>query len=238
MNKEIKLANLKKTCKVFAVISRILEIVSYVGAAISAVSIIALFAGSEYLGVKIDGADQHAGVLRERRPGHLAGRPVMGGEENMVRELLAEALQQMMDRAGAVVLRVAARHAALAGAHDGIVVGQDGEAHGRIGPEVVPDIVLDVSEKRVRREAELLLVDRNAFLRIDARRRLGRQDDGKVVPPDTPVPVDAVQILRRILLLELGKMDLPVLERGRAGVGLYLRTASQQHRTNQYAYQG
>ena len=58
MNKEIKLANLKKTCKVFAVISRILEIVSYVGAAISAVSIIALFAGSEYLGVKIDGADQ------------------------------------------------------------------------------------------------------------------------------------------------------------------------------------
>ena len=58
MNKEIKLANLKKTCKVFAVISRILEIISYVGAAISAVSIIALFAGSEYLGVKIDGADQ------------------------------------------------------------------------------------------------------------------------------------------------------------------------------------
>ena len=58
MNKEIKLANLKKTCKVFAVISRILEVVSYVGAAISAASIIALFAGSEYLGVKIDGTDQ------------------------------------------------------------------------------------------------------------------------------------------------------------------------------------
>ncbi len=58
MNKEIKLANLKKTCKVFAVISRILEIVSYIGAGISAASIIALFAGSKYLGVKIDGTDQ------------------------------------------------------------------------------------------------------------------------------------------------------------------------------------
>ena len=53
MNKEIKLANLKKTCKVFAIISRILEVVSYVGAAISAASIIALFTNTKYLGVKI-----------------------------------------------------------------------------------------------------------------------------------------------------------------------------------------
>ncbi len=58
MNKETKLANLKKTCKVFAVISRILEIVSYVGAGISAASIIALYAGPKYIGVKIDGTDQ------------------------------------------------------------------------------------------------------------------------------------------------------------------------------------
>ncbi len=58
MNKEIKLANLKKSCKVFAVISRVLEITSYVGAGISALSIIALFTGSMYFGVKIDGTDQ------------------------------------------------------------------------------------------------------------------------------------------------------------------------------------
>ena len=58
MNKETKLANLKKTCKVFAVISRILEIVSYVGAGISAASIIAIFTNINYIGVKIDGTDQ------------------------------------------------------------------------------------------------------------------------------------------------------------------------------------
>ena len=58
MNKETKLANLQKTSKVFAVISRILEIVSYVGAGISAASIIALYTNTKYMGVKIDGTDQ------------------------------------------------------------------------------------------------------------------------------------------------------------------------------------
>ncbi len=155
----------------------------------------------------------------------------------MVRELRAKALQQMMHRAGAVVLRVPALQAALAGADDGVVVGQDGEAHGRLGAVVVADVLPDVFVERVRGEAELLLVDRDAVLREDARGRLVRQDDGEVVAPDAPVQIDAVHVLRRLLLRERGEMDLPVLEGGRAGVGLHLRTATQQHRTDQYVYQ-
>ena len=188
---------------------------------------------------EIDGAHQHAGIRRKRLRRHLAGRPVMGGEEDMVRELLAEALQQMMDRAGAVVRRISALQAVRTGADDGVVVGQDGEAHRRLGAVIIPDIVPDIFEECVRREAELLLVDRNAFalLRENARRGLGRQDDGKVVTPDTPVQIDAVQVLRRFLRRERGEMDLPVLEGGRAGVGLHLRTTTQQHRTDQYVYQ-
>ena len=188
---------------------------------------------------KIDGADQHAGVLRQRLIRHAARRPVMGGKENVVRELLAQAPQQMVHRAGTIMFRVPAGQAALAVANDGIVVGQDGEAHRMLVSVVGLDVILDVAEERVGRETELFLVDRDAVLRVNARGRFVRQDGRKIMAPDAPVPIDTVQVLRCFLLLrERGQMDLPVLEGGRAGVRLHVRTASQQHRPDQYANQG
>ena len=163
----------------------------------------------------------------------------MGGEENVVRELLAQALQQMVHRAGTIMFRVPAGQAALAVANDGIVVGQDGEAHRMLVSVVGLDVILDVAEERVGRETELFLVDRDAVLRVNARGRFVRQDGRKIMAPDAPVPIDTVQVLRCFLLLrERGQMDLPVLEGGRAGVRLHVRTASQQHRPDQYANQG
>ena len=57
MNKEIKLAKLQKTSKVFAVIARVTEIVNYVGAAICAAAIPVLFAAPDKLKYFISGQD-------------------------------------------------------------------------------------------------------------------------------------------------------------------------------------
>ena len=57
MNKEIKLAKLQKTSKVFAVIARVAEIVNYVGAAICAAAIPVLFAAPDKLKFFISGQE-------------------------------------------------------------------------------------------------------------------------------------------------------------------------------------
>ncbi|MBR0456767.1 MAG: hypothetical protein IJJ01_08875 [Firmicutes bacterium] len=57
MNKEIKLAKLQKTSKVFAVIARVTEIVNYVGAAICAAAIPVLFAAPDKLKYFISGQE-------------------------------------------------------------------------------------------------------------------------------------------------------------------------------------
>ena len=67
MNKEIKLAKLQKTSKVFAVIARVVEIVNYVGAAICAAAIPVLFVAPDNLKFFVDGQenDQLFQVLSE-----------------------------------------------------------------------------------------------------------------------------------------------------------------------------
>lgn len=57
MNKEIKLAKLQKTSKVFAVIARVAEIVNYVGAAICIAAIPVLFAAPDKLKYFIGGQE-------------------------------------------------------------------------------------------------------------------------------------------------------------------------------------
>ena len=57
MNKEIKLANLQKTSKVFAVIAKIIEIVNYVGAVICAVAIPVLYINQDKLKYFISGQE-------------------------------------------------------------------------------------------------------------------------------------------------------------------------------------
>lgn len=57
MNKETKLANLQKTSKVFAVISRVIEIVNYVGAAICAAAIPVLFIDQDKLKYFVSGQE-------------------------------------------------------------------------------------------------------------------------------------------------------------------------------------
>lgn len=57
MNKETKLANLQKTSKVFAVISRVIEIVNYVGAAICAAAIPVFFIDPDKLKYFVSGQE-------------------------------------------------------------------------------------------------------------------------------------------------------------------------------------
>lgn len=57
MNKETKLVKLQKTSKVFAVISRVIEIVNYVGAAICAAAIPVLFVDKDKIKYFISGQE-------------------------------------------------------------------------------------------------------------------------------------------------------------------------------------
>ena len=103
--------------------------------------------------------------------------------------------------------------ATVAQAHDGVVVGQDGKAAGTLRAEVLADVVADVVVQRIRREAELVAVDAIAVPGIDAWRGALGEGRRKVVPPDAPVAVQAVEVkLFVVASRRLGKVYLAVFE--------------------------
>ncbi len=189
----------------------------------------------------VDGAQEHAHVLRQRMRRKSLRGGVSRQEELMAGKTAGQFFNEGDHRRRGVGTRIAQRLAATAFTYYAVVIGADGNAHVVLAavPILVQDKLHREFQQTVRREAELVLVDhagrtgeefRIHVLVAEGLVSVGTQYAGHLVPPDAPVHLQVMQAQQKghVRILVAGHVQVPVFEgEGRHGILLWENAGRQ-----------